>query len=278
MYLFVDAHVHLHVCFPLGSFLNAAVRNMRQAAGDLNLPVASSRLILLLTESSGNDAFQRLADYAAGSARTGHDERDSDGRTWTFHQTKESGGLQARRSDGAELFVAAGRQIVTQENLEVLALMTPSFFQEREPLAQTVQSVHDAGGIPVIPWGFGKWMGRRGRVLEGYVEKNPGRVWLGDNGGRPMFRSRPALFSVVEQQGGRVLPGSDPLPFASEAHNVASFGFMAEGPFIPEKPLVSLKNMLHDPETSLRPYGRLERPMRFARNQIAMQFRKRMRS
>lgn len=270
-WLFVDAHVHLHDCFPLASFLNAATANMRRAADDAHVPFASSRRILLFTESSGDDAFQRLAGYA----QTGREECTEDGQAWAFHQAGESGALLARRSDGAEVYLFAGSQIVTGENLEVLALASPVRFPERKPLAETVRAVGDAGGMPVVPWGFGKWLGRRGKILRDFLKSNPGRVWLGDNRGRPVFWPRPTLFTLVEQQGGRVLPGSDPLPFASEAHTVAGFGFMAQGRFDPGKPLSSVKSMLLDPATSLRPYGRQEHPVRFVRNQIAMQLRKR---
>lgn len=51
----------------------------------------------------------------------------------------------------------AGRQIVTAEKLEVLALGTDLDIDDGRPIREVLSLVTENGGLPVIPWGAGKW-------------------------------------------------------------------------------------------------------------------------
>jgi hypothetical protein len=145
-------------------------------------------------------------------------------------------------------------------------------------LEETVQGVIEAGAIPVIPWGAGKWMGYRGRILKKFLENTrSSSLFMGDNSGRPKFWPRPSLFSVAESRGIRILPGSDPLPFVSQCQKPGSFGFTVEGAVTPEHPAADLKQLLLETSTRINAYGQLERPFRFIGNQLAMQILKRKR-
>lgn len=93
-------------------------------------------------------------------------------------------------------------------------------------------------------------------------------LFLGDNGNRPNFWPRPALFDFAETKGIRVLPGSDPLPFPSACCRVGSFGISIQETIASENPAMDLKRILLDPKISFRAYGYLERPYRFLRNQF----------
>jgi hypothetical protein len=76
-----------------------------------------------------------------------------------------------------------------------------------------VRAVQDSGALTVLPWGFGKWWGERGRRVERLVnELGANAVFLGDNGSRPQALGRPRLIETGERQGFRVLPGTDPFP------------------------------------------------------------------
>ncbi|MFQ6006514.1 MAG: hypothetical protein ACE5OQ_13540, partial [Woeseia sp.] len=55
------------------------------------------------------------------------------------------------------------------------------------------------------------------------------------------------------------------------------FGFGIKGAVDLEHPARELEAMLYDSSTVPKPYGALERPYRFVRNQLAMQLRKRTR-
>ena len=105
--------------------------------------------------------------------------------------------MGARLNGEQGFLLIAGRQIVTEENLEVLALLTDRKFEDGLPLQEVIQTVRENKGISVIPWGFGKWMGRRGRFLESALEEaENSELFLGDNSGRPVFWSRPSHFRL----------------------------------------------------------------------------------
>ncbi len=270
--ILVDAHVHIYNCFDLELFFDSAFANFRSEAARLG-HVDDFTGILLLTETSKDNWFECLTGYAGGKDGIGSKPIGN----WTFHHTNETCSLCIRNGTNESLFLIAGRQIVTEENLEVLALITEREFEDGLPLTEMIQSVRNYGAIPVIPWGFGKWAGRRGAILREILEANNDvEVFLGDNGNRPSFLPRSSHFKLAEMEGIRVLPGSDPLPFASESCRPGTFGFSVEGSITSQHPAKDLKRILLDPSTRPRAYGLLEKPYRFLRNQLAMQILKRL--
>jgi hypothetical protein len=216
-------------------------------------------------------------DAKKGENRIGDDQTEG----YRVYPTEEDESLRIQKMDGASLFLISGRQIVTAERLEVLALSTVSEIPDDLPLEETVAAVEKDGTLPVIPWGFGKWIGRRGGILKHFMENaNRPDFFLGDNGGRPAFLPEPALFPFGRERGIRILPGSDPLPYPSETGRAGSFGFALRVSLDPGRPAHGIRTVLADHATCPEPYGRLETPFRFLRNQIAMQgmkFRKRSR-
>ncbi len=262
----VDAHVHLHGCFETGRVLEHAWRNFAGAARRLGLERPLG--VLMLTESAGVHRFRELrrGEDAPGSVR--------------IERTAEDDSLLARRGDGGQppLVLIAGRQVVAAEALEVLALACVVVIPDGLPLAETLERVRAAGGLPAVPWGFGKWwFGRGRRVAELIDAGRPGRLFLGDNGGRLARGGRPRHFATAERRGLRVLPGSDPLPFPHHAGRAGSFGFTLVAPLDLRKPAAAIRALLPDPAVAIRPYGRGEGLLGFVRNQVGMQLVKRSR-
>jgi hypothetical protein len=178
-------------------------------------------------------------------------------------------------NDKEGLYIVAGRQIKTKENLEILALGAIQDFDERAPLETLIGQIGYSGALPVIPWGVGKWIGRRGKVikdLQGKRDLPP--FFLGDNRNRPIFWPRPNLFSQGEEKGLSVLPGTDSLPFPSEVWQIGKFGFKIHGPIDPEYPFRDIKKLLLDPLARPQVYGSLENPWRFFWNQLRVTLRK----
>jgi hypothetical protein len=261
----VDAHVHLHECFAPSVFFDAAAANMAGCARALGLPAATPGF-LLLTENSGADAFSGLA---TGALPTG---------AWRIEPLPETVSLRAIAEHPPALVLVGGRQIITAEGLEVLALGTRKTFTDGEPIRCVLAAADAAGAISVVPWGFGKWTGRRGRIVLGILRERGGhRVHLGDNGGRPAGWRRPSLFAIAESQGWWVLPGTDPLPFPGEVAKPGRYGFVAELELDWSEPFASLKRWLNTRDRSPRTYGRLESPAVFVWRQTAMQIVKRRR-
>ena len=261
----VDAHVHFHGCFDPNVFLASATANFRLAALDLGLgPFAAH---LLLTESADADWFSELTKHAADGTSP------CDG--WTARATDDPRELKLVHEDSATLNVVAGRQIVTAEGIEVLALGMVSKIPDGYPVAETLRHVSRVEAIPVIPWGFGKWLGRRGDRVRQLVERaTPSHLFLGDNSGRLSGTAEPPLFGVARDKGIGILPGTDPFPFREQARRVGRMGFTVTG-----ADLLTDWRRLREAilaQRDLKPYGSLERPLAFVGNQVAMQVRKRL--
>ncbi|MBU0664981.1 MAG: hypothetical protein KJ990_10610 [Proteobacteria bacterium] len=171
-----------------------------------------------------------------------------------------------------EIHVVAGHQVVTMENIEVLALFVRQGLPNGLSLHETVDRVKELGGIPVLPWGVGKWFGKRGKIIKEFlVNHEKGNLFLGDNGGRPCFWPTPNLFNLAEKTGVVVLPGSDPLPFPSEALRVGSFGFsLQENSLHGDSPTKCLKNALLSPNVTISPFGCLQENRLFFLNQFRL--------
>jgi hypothetical protein len=239
----IDAHVHLHACHDWGRVLDSALRNFTQTP--LASTVEAQRdNVLLLTEMRSDDAFAALRS-GAGSARG-----------WRFEPTGEAESLCAVRSTGARLCLVAGRQIETLERIEVHAIATDKHFEDGRPVSDTLAAVSDSGALPVLPWGFGKWWGKRGSLVRRLVRTPPvPHLALGDNAGRPTPSLSPLLLFGAKC-GLKVLPGTDPLRIASHQDLVGSFGWVLSSRIDAERPAAWLRAALRDGRTAGQVFGR----------------------
>lgn len=271
--LLIDAHVHLHDCFPPASFLEHAERNFARAA-EMGEAVQAPG-VLMLTESAGVDWFGRLASMAAGAA-TGHGLPLA---PWSIEATGDPSALLARNGP-RRLLLVAGRQVVAREGLEVLLLGTRATVPDGRPIREVLAEGERLGALRVIPWGAGKWLFARARLLSDLLaEAQPDNgFFLGDGGGRPFFWTRPRHFEEAQRRGVRVLSGTDPLPFASQVGRAGSYGFRLDAPVDLTRPAEGILAALRDPSSRITPYGRLERLTPFVRHQLAMQRLKRRRA
>lgn len=257
----VDAHVHLYPGMETGRVLTAAARHMTRAAHGLGR-VSRPPGLLMLTENAGLDRFAELQG------------RHGD---WQITPTAEEVSLLARHADGsAPIAIVSGRQIVTAEGLEVHALGTRRTFADGRPIRDVLAAVPGDGALAALPWGVGKWSGRRGQIVASLIEDAPPGLLLADSGVRAGFLPRPGLLATGEARGLRVIAGSDPLPLAAEAEKAGRFGIIARHAFDPERPFAAFANWQNGLANSPETYGNLESPLGFLRAQIAMQIRKRL--
>lgn len=261
----VDAHVHLHECCETDLLLDAAAANFSSAARGARPKSA----VLLLAQAAGSDRFEQLAAEALpGSAP------DKPAAGWGFRLTAEAESIVAVRRDGARLILVCGRQIRTAEGLEVLALGTTRRFDDGRAAADVLLAAAAAGALAVLPWGVGKWLGRRGRLVSRLIGDAGLRIACGDNGNRPGFWPRPRLLRRAERLGRRVLPGSDPLPLPATVARAGSFGFAVGGALDSDRPAADLKARLADPRVAIEPYGRRESARLFFSNQLLLRARR----
>ena len=270
----VDAHVHLHSCYDPDDLLRIAYDNLAATIREAE-PATPAACFLLLAECAPDDAFGALRALAQGRPPS-NGAASLRLRRWVVAPTGEEISVVAR--DGQrELFIVAGRQVACREGLEVLVLGTTHRFADGRPIRDVLRE-SEALGVPrVIPWGPGKWFFRRGRLLNELIAqyRSP-TLFLGDEGGRPVFWGYPQHFAQAARLGVRDLPGTDPLPFPHDIDKVGRMGLKVAIDLDPDRPGASLLRALTEARAPLERFATLEPPWRFVRNQIGMQLRKRL--
>lgn len=229
----VDTHVHLYPCADPDIALSAGRDNLADAAQSAGY--SPDCFALLLTESTGHDAFSSLA---AGRLVP---------RDWNV---KEVVGDQAaltatRNRDGAEILIVAGCQIQTAEGIEVLGIATSERFEDGKSIRETLTELDAVGTPSVLPWGLGKWVGKRGQEVNALLSEPRYKGFkLGDNAGRPLGWRTPKVFREGASNAIPFLPGSDTLPFPSAESGIGRYGCILECPVSPEKPAKDLREFI----------------------------------
>jgi hypothetical protein len=259
-----DAHVHYYKCFNVENFLDSAYENFYKQACRLGRQ-SDFLPMLLLSEAKQDNWFNCLKSNTIKS------------KNWSFTATEEPDSILAINSSGNKLLIINGRQIVTSENLEILALATNNVLEDGKPLNSVIKWIKDQQVIPVIPWGFGKWWGKRGKILSQVLATtNSDGVFLGDNSGRPWFLGQPQHFVQAIRDQRLILPGSDPLPFAREERRPGSIGFYFSDFIDKTRPATCLRQYLNKPGAQVEAYMHCESLLPFLKNQISMQIRNRL--
>jgi hypothetical protein len=257
----VDAHVHFHRQHLVVPTLEAALANFIA----LEVPGAtSSSGILLLAQSNR----ERIYEWIRTQERIGG---------WSVSAVPAESQCLRLRGEAGEALVVCGRQIVAEPGLEVLALGTDQDIDDGLGLERTLRAAHSVGAIPVLPWGFGKWNGRRGqRIREQLSSPCVASLWFGDNGGRLRSLPRPPLLDEAERRGFGVLPGSDPFPFGGDYRRVGGFGCWLEQEPDSTRPWESIRSALGGARGSPEPYGQTAGWIAFGLRQSWMQVHKRL--
>jgi hypothetical protein len=259
-----DGHVHVYDCFSAAAVFDAAAANFAAAARLADAPRYDA--VLCLVEG----ATER---FLAG-VRSGDKGRVWRGRHgyWEAESTDEPESLVVRRG-GTRLAVIGGRQLVTRERLEVLALGTTAPLRDGDAIEATLAAVHEAGAAAVLPWGVGKWLGQRGAIVARILADPRWRqVSVGDNGNRLALGPEPAQLAAAQRAGRRVLPGSDPLPLLGQEERVGSYGFAVDADLDWLRPAAALLAILKS-GASFTAFGRRAELTRFVGNQLALKLR-----
>ena len=254
----VDGHVHFHALNRVEPTLDAAAVHFQAQGGRTEGLLGA----LLLTQTSGERVFESLqAQRSAGA--------------WTIAPASdEPESLIARRGQVA-VAIVCGRQVRAADGLEVLGLGTCQTYPDGLPFTESVNRVHDSGALTVLPWGFGKWVGERGRRVERVLDTHgPGEVFLGDNGNRLAALGLPKLIRTGQQKGFRVLPGTDPFPLARGPMRVGSFGFCTAIEPPATAPWRALRHWLVAQASSPPAFGNAVGPLRFVLDQVGLRLHK----
>ena len=231
MPVIADTHVHLYPRYDAARFLASARRNLTALAGS----AADVELVLCLAERHDCHVFHALAAGATVLPAP-----------WTVVESSIPGVLAISEGDPTPIWLIPGRQIVTSERLEVLALTMDLDLEDGRPAVEVIDRVLDAGGVPVVAWAPGKWFGVRGRVVSGLLDRYaPGRLVVGDSSLRPTLWLEPRLMRRAEHLGLSIIAGSDPLPIDGEEARVGTYGVRIDTELDRLAPVASLRSALH---------------------------------
>jgi hypothetical protein len=246
----VDWHVHAHQAGDMTAVLDSA------AAAFMRVNGAPSG-VLMLAEMPGQQVFAALSEGGAAG--------------WAVQATEEATSLLATRGE-ARIVVIAGYQVLTAERLEILAYGTRLRPREGLPAETMLRDLAQQDVLAIVPWGVGKWLGRRGTVVGNLVRALPPHVLaLGDNAARPGLWPTPAAFHEAASRGIAVLPGTDTLPGARPA--AGQFGSLVPGAISLARPLAAVRRAVERPAT-LKRYGTLASPATFLREQAMLRLRR----
>lgn len=272
--IFIDAHVHFHDCFDQDSFLDSAYENFINQSKLMSVKNGcQSDYVLLLAEKEGDEWFHGLL-----TELTANRDVQWNKKKWNFIGGGSPDIVVAHKTGNTaeKIYLVAGRQLISKENIEVLQLFSNKRTEHNLSLADTINQIRKLGGVPIIPWGAGKWLGKRGEIIKKYILSNSAKpLYLGDNGGRPQLWKYPAIFTLAANEGVACLPGTDCLPLGSESDRVGSYGFMIETINDNDmNPALYVKKCLLAGDTVITPYGKLMSSLIFLKNQIALRLSK----
>lgn len=260
--MLVDGHVHFYSMFHPHIGLDAAASSFRAVRSIRGLPSGGPDC-LIVVDDSRSEGFARLVT------------RGADG--WTIAAGDALSVHATRDRDGARLTVIAGRQIRTRNGLEILGYFTTASILDGPSLATLVEAVLASGGIPVVPWGFGKWWGRRGReVRELLASSLSSRIYLADSATRPHTMPAPRLFELASRMKVPVIAGTDPLPFGGEERKIGRYGFALEAAGTASDTADDLRAVLRSRMIEPVIFGRRERTAAALGLQLRMQARRSM--
>jgi len=246
MLMVADTHVHVYRGYDVAAALRHGIRNLTGLARRCG-ENSETLLALFLAEAEGCHFFDdlrqgRLTEQLPGWSIEAAGE---DCAVWVAAPAADAPdrGVPGTR----RLLLVAGRQLITSERLEVLALATDAEMSRALDLEGAIAAVHEAGGVPVLSWAPGKWSFQRGeRVASVIEERSPEKLLIGDSSLRARA-AEPELMRRARQRGFKVIAGSDPLPIGGEERILGSYGSAWHGEVEIDRPLSFLRPMLLDP-------------------------------
>ena len=221
MQIACDTHVHCYQFDQLPELLDHAKRNFANLAPD------AGEYILFFTDGFVDRTWLKLQDILKSDAKLGE---------WCLAMNTNSGLIEASK-EGDIIHLAPARQVNTAGRLEMLLLGCDQELDDRQAANDLIEKFAD-DYVLISPWGVGKWLGKRGRVLVDLINHSSKPFFLGDNGGRPFFWPVPHFKCIEDLSRGKknkyinktltIFNGSDPLPISGEIIRVGSYGMLLE--------------------------------------------------
>lgn len=240
----IDGHVHVYPQFDWQKAIQALLRNL----ASLPHPATADATpcLGLLAESRACHFFADVHDKA----------RVEGSNELQLEAMADHASLRIQSHGETRGYLVAGRQIVTRERLELLALGADVATPDALSIEATLDQVCRAGAIPVLSWSPGKWFGHRGDIVKGLIEREPpGRFLIGDTSLRPRCWPLPCLMRNAQDKGFKCIAGSDALPFPGEEAWIGTYGTETEMLWDDAAPAASLVRHLAAPTARFTPIG-----------------------
>jgi len=116
--------------------------------------------LAFLVEGTSSRFFEQLRDGTEDYSAMG----------LSIVSRNETLGLTLVYRNTERICLIAGKQVATQERLEVLGLAVGESIPDGRPLRETIDRIVTCGGFPVLAWAPGKWWGQRGRIVRDFVD------------------------------------------------------------------------------------------------------------
>ncbi len=243
MPLIADFHTHLYPCFDLAKAFTSAKKDLQVLLPQNN--IHSLAYILTLTERHDCHFFCALKEKSVTIPN------------WQIKSLKEPEVIVLVGPQGEELYLFAGRQIVTKERLELLALTVDLDIPDGLPFTEVHQKVNEANGIAVLNWAPGKWMFRRKEIVSNIISSaKPGELLICDTSLRPPLWPTPSLMARAKEKGLGLIAGSDPLPLVGEEFLIGTYGTYSKENINFERPVESLRQILKDKSNAFEFVGK----------------------
>ena len=232
-----DTHIHIYPTHDFGAFLKHAYRNLDELVSD-------GAKMVCMAESASCNFFGEIK--ASGINVDGY----------SIEQTDEPESLRIVRNDGSILYIVAGRQLVTSERLEVLALGCEEVLPDRLAVREAVKAVRGVRAMPVLSWAPGKWLFGRGKVVRSLIDSDSDELVLGDTALRPTVWAEPLALRRGAAKGLRIIAGSDPLPPPGEEQFAGTYGTLVDCDLDKNRPMASFRSGLTNPKVRVERVGR----------------------
>lgn len=228
MKIIADTHVHLYPFYDLSFALKTLVANLSALCPEDSIKAA------FLT-----DRFQYRfhEDFIKGKIKFNDPDLTitlcSDQKTLLI------------KTGSSLLYLFPGYQINCLEKIELLAMGLSTPIPDGLSLEEALKEIRSQKAIPILPWGAGKWLFKRGRIVERFIPLAKSYSLLfADTFMRPACLPDFHLIKQIHTVQKSLLAGSDPLPMKGEEKILGKYATLFEGEFDPENPLFSMQSIL----------------------------------
>ncbi len=263
--IYIDSHVHFYENFNPDIFIKSVTENFKNLSNKDETKFEKAIKIIFLTESGENDFFNRIKNNSLPMKNKDvHTER-----------TGEECSILIKSNGDSLFYIIRGRQIITEENIEVLSVGPGQKIKDGLPANEVLEILRERDELAILAWGVGKWLFKRGKVVKKLLNSPKAPLLIiGDNSARPSIWFKPFIYRRGEKLGIPIVNGSDPLPLDGETERAGSYFSILKGNFDPNKPLESIKNILKSDTKNIKNLGKRDSLINFLNRQFKIMIKK----